>query len=242
MAMRGSNLANTAAKAVTSGNSQFGSDTPWARAIANAGGGGYAAENAARNGMDIAPGDNSSTVSNRNTMMPPMQADGTYSWKTPVAPTAPAWSLEGDPLYRSALEAGKSAFSFAQAQALADKQNQQTAGARQTKQIDTAAAESRRRLAGNYAARGMAGGGSASALAMAEARANAEQVAARTSIQDQLTALNNQYLENFGDASVVDPVTGKSTYDWTGTLAGQQYKTQAAQAAIQAQLARYGAA
>jgi hypothetical protein len=152
------------------------------------------------------------------------------------------FSLENDSVYRAALAAGKSAFSFAQAQALADKQNQQTAGARQTRQINTSAAEGRRRLAGNYAARGMAGGGSGSALAMAEARANAEQVAARTSISDQITALNNQYLENFGDPSVVDPVTGQSTYDWTGTLAGQQYKTQAAQAAIQAQLARYGVA
>jgi hypothetical protein len=151
------------------------------------------------------------------------------------------WTLEGDAVYRDALAAGKSAFTFAQAQALADKQNQQTAAAQQTKQINTNATEGRRRLAGNYAARGMAGGGSASALGMAEARANAEQVAARTSIADQLTALNNQYLENYGDASVVDPVTGKSTYDWTSTLAGQQYKTQAAQAAIQAQLARYGA-
>jgi hypothetical protein len=161
---------------------------------------------------------------------------------TEEAATPAPWSLESDPVYRDALAAGKSAFSFAQAQALADKQNQQTAGARQTKQIDTTAAEGRRRLAGNYAARGMAGGGSASALGMAEARANAEQVAARTSISDQITALNNQYLENYGDSSVVDPVTGKSTYDWTATLAGQQYKTQAAQAAIQAQLARYGVA
>jgi hypothetical protein len=144
------------------------------------------------------------------------------------------WTLEGDPLYQAALASGKSAFSFAQAQALADKQNQETAAAQSRKSLDTNATEARRRTAGNYAARGMAGG-AAGALSLAEARANAEQVAARTSIQDQISALNNQYLQNFGDASA----TG---YDWTGTLAGQQYKTQAAQAAIQAQLARYGAA
>ena len=181
------------------------------------------------------------TVSLRGSLMPPMQADGSYSWTTPAAPVAPAWTLEGDPLYQSALAAGKSAFTFAQAQALADKQNQETGAAQQRKSLDTNATESRRRLAGNYASRGMAGG-AAGALSQAEARANAEQVAARTSITDQLTALNNQYLQNYGDINAKDPITGKSTYDWTGTLDGQQYKTQAAQAAIQAQLARYGAA
>lgn len=181
---------------------------------------------------------NEPTVSLRGSLMPPMQADGTYSWAisapTTTANTPAPWTLEGDALYQQALAAGKSAFSFAQAQALADKQNQETSANQQRKSLDTNATESRRRLAGNYAARGMAGG-AAGALSMAEARANAEQVAARTSITDQLTALNNQYLQNYGDSSA----TG---YDWTGTLAGQQYKTQAAQAAVQAQLARYGAA
>jgi hypothetical protein len=155
---------------------------------------------------------------------------------TPVqaANTPAPWSLEGDAVYQAALASGKSAFSFAQAQALADKQNQETGAAQQRKQLDTSAAEGRRRLAGNYAARGMAGG-AAGALSMAEARANAQQVAAQTSIQDQISALNNQYLSNFGNAAA-------EGYDWTGTLAGSQYKTQAAQAAIQAQLARYGAA
>lgn len=157
-----------------------------------------------------------------------------YMAPTMTAATPAPWTLEGDALYQQALAAGKSAFSFAQAQALADKQNQETAANQQRKSLDTNAAESRRRLAGNYAARGMAGG-AAGALTMAEARQNAEQVAARTSITDQLTALNNQYLQNYGDASA-------KGYDWTGTLAGQQYKTQAAQAAVQAQLARYGAA
>lgn len=185
---------------------------------------------------------NEGTVSLRGSLMPQAQSDGSYlPWSTAGQAETPTWSLEGDPLYQSALAAGKSAFSFAQAQALADKQNQETGAAQQRKQLDTNATESRRRVAGNYAARGMAGG-AAGALSMAEARANAEQVAARTSITDQLTALNNQYLQNYGDASVKDPITGKSTYDWTGTLAGQQYKTQAAQAAVQAQLARYGAA
>lgn len=175
--------------------------------------------------------DDGSTVSLRGTLMPPVQPDGSYlPWGSAAEPVAPSWSLEGDPLYQSALAAGKSAFSFAQAQALADKQNQETGAAQQRKSLDTNAAEGRRRVAGNYAARGLAGG-AGGVLSMAEARANAEQVAARTSITDQLTALNNQYLQNYGAPGS----------DWTGTLVGQQYKTQAAQAAIQAQLARYGA-
>jgi hypothetical protein len=153
-----------------------------------------------------------------------------YIAPTMTANTPTPFTLESDPVYQAALASGKSAFSFAQAQALADKQNQETGAAQQRRQLDTSAAEGRRRLAGNYAARGMAGG-AAGALSMAEARANAEQIAAQTSITDQISALNNQYLSNFGNAAA-------QGYDWTGTLAGSQYKTQAAQAALQAQLAR----
>jgi hypothetical protein len=195
------------------------------------------------NGMIINDTSESMRMLNRPDAAAVQQANEDFGYMAPTqTANEPApWTLEGDAVYQQALAAGKSAFSFAQAQALADKQNQETGAAQQRKSLDTGATEGRRRLAGNYAARGMAGG-AAGALSQAEARANAEQVAARTSITDQLTALNNQYLQNYGDASVKDPITGKSTYDWTGTLAGQQYKTQAAQAAIQAQLARYGAA
>jgi hypothetical protein len=132
------------------------------------------------------------------------------------------------------MAAGKSQFSFAQNQALADKQNAETQAAQTRKSLDVNAAESRRRLAGNYAARGMAGG-AAGALTMAEAQANAQQVAARTSIQNQISSLNDQFLQNYGDVT-------SAKYDWTGTLAGQQYKTQAAQAALTAQLQKYGVA
>jgi hypothetical protein len=41
------------------------------------------------------------------------------------------------------------------------------------------------------------------------------------------------FLENYGNANAAG-------YDWTGTLAGQQYKTQAAQTALTAKLAEYG--
>lgn len=174
-------------------------------------------------------------VSLRNTLMPPMAADGTYSWNTPVAsavPATPKWALETDPLYSSAMAAGQAQFNYARNAALADKQTQELGLSNQRKALDTSATESRRRLAGNYAARGMAGG-AAGALSLAEAQANAEQVAARTSIADQITALNNNFLQNYGDVT-------SANYDWTGTLTGQQYKTQAAQQALEAALARYG--
>lgn len=144
-----------------------------------------------------------------------------------------SWTLEGDPVYNAAMTAGASQFNYARANALAGKQNTETGLATERKQLDANAAESRRRLAGNYAARGMAGG-AAGALTLAEAQQNARQVAAQTDIKDQISSLNMQFLENYGDVNA-------KGYDWTGTLAGQQYKTQAAQAAIQAQLAKYGA-
>ncbi len=142
---------------------------------------------------------------------------------------AAQWTLESDPLYQMALAGGQSEFNYSRNAALADKQTQESMAASERKNLDTGASESRRRLAGNYAARGMAGG-AAGALSQAEARANAEQIAARTSIQNKLDALNQQFLSNYGAVGS----------DWTGTLAGQQYKSQAAQQALSAQLARYG--
>jgi hypothetical protein len=147
------------------------------------------------------------------------------------AQTAVPWTLESDPVFQAAMASGSSTFNMARNAALAAKQNAETGAAGERRQLDVNAAENRRRLAGNYAARGMAGG-TAGALTMAEAQANARQVADRTSIADQISALNQDYLANYGAAGT----------DWTGTLMGQQYKTQAAQAAIQAQLAKYGVA
>lgn len=142
---------------------------------------------------------------------------------------AEQWTLESDPLYQMALAGGQSEFNYSRNAALADKQTQESMAVSERKNLDTGATESRRRLAGNYAARGMAGG-AAGALSQAEARANAEQIAARTSIQNKIDALNQQFLSNYGAVGS----------DWTGTLAGQQYKSQAAQQALSAQLARYG--
>ena len=175
------------------------------------------------------------TVSLRGSLMPQAQPDGSYlPWSTAGEPaiTTPAWSLETDPLYSSAMAAGQAQFNYARNAALAEKQTQELGLSSQRKALDTSATEARRRTAGNYAARGMAGG-AAGALSLAEARANAEQVASRTAIADQITALNNNFLQNYGDVTAAN-------YDWTGTLTGQQYKTQAAQQAIEAALGRLG--
>lgn len=151
---------------------------------------------------------------------------------TPSAPSTPAWSLETDPVYRSAINAGESSFNYARNAALAEKQTTETGIAKEKKAIGVNAAEARRRTAGNYAARGMAGG-AAGVASQAEARLNAEQIAAQTDLATQLKAVNDQFLQNYGDVT-------NAKYDWTGTLVGQQYKTQAAQQALEAALARYG--
>lgn len=140
-----------------------------------------------------------------------------------------AYDINNDPYYQNALAAGQSEFNLARNQAMADLQNQQTGAESNLRSLDKNATESRRRLAGNYAARGMAGG-AAGALTLAEARANAEQIASQTSIKDQIAALNQNYLSTYG-------ATGT---DWTGTLLGQKYKTAAVQQALQARLGQMG--
>lgn len=157
--------------------------------------------------------------------------DLTSGSSTEEKPVGTPWSLEGDPVYQAAYNSGQSQFNLARSKAMYDVNAAQQQSAQDRVALDTSSTESRRRLAGNYAARGMAGG-AAGAYTLAEAEANARQVAAQTSLKDKIAALNANFLENYG-------ATGT---DWTGTLAGQGYKTQAAQAAITAQLAKYGVA
>jgi hypothetical protein len=146
----------------------------------------------------------------------------------PVESAAQQWSLESDPVYQQAMAGGQSAFNVARAQAMADLQNRQTEAARAESDIKSSAAQSRERLAGNFAARGMAGG-AYGALTRAEAEANAQQITAQTDIKDQISSLTQQYLSKFG-------ATGT---DWTGTLAGQDYRNQAIQQALSALAPRY---
>lgn len=146
-------------------------------------------------------------------------------------PQVNPWTLESDPVYQAAMAQGQSQFNRSRNQAMFDKTAAEQTAAQDRQSLDKNATESRRRLAGNYAARGMAGG-AAGALTLAEAEANAKQIAAQTSLKDKIAAVNANYLENYGAVGT----------DWTGTLAGQEYKTAAAQAALNAQLAKYGAA
>ena len=154
-------------------------------------------------------------------------SEGT-SGSTTSESAASQWSLENDPVYKQAMAGGQSAFNVARARALAEKQNVQTDLAGAERDLERSAASSRERLAGNYAARGMAGG-AYGALTRAEAQANARQVSAQTSLKDQMAAVNQQYLEQFG-------ATGT---DWTGTLVGQDYRNQAIQQALGSLMPRY---
>lgn len=156
----------------------------------------------------------------------------------PPAVVGAAYSLEGDPVYQASMNAGQSQFNLGRANALANKTTQEMELGNQRKALDVNATEARRRTAGNYAARGMAGG-AAGALTLAEMQANAKQITAQTSIKDQIAALNANYLENYGNANQTD-AAGNKNFDWTSTLVGQNYKTQAAQNALTAQLARMG--
>jgi hypothetical protein len=157
--------------------------------------------------------------------------NATKASKPPVDATGKltGYKIENDPYFQNALAAGQSEFNLARNQALFDLQNQQTQADTNLRSLDKSSAQARTRLAGNYAARGMAGG-SAGALALAEARANAEQIASQTSIKDQIASLNQNYLANYG-------ATGT---DWTGTLLGQKYKTAAIQQALQSRLGQMG--
>jgi len=155
---------------------------------------------------------------------PAMQPiDYTNYEPVPVQSAAQQWTLESDPIYQQAIAGGQSAFNVARAQALADMQNRQTEAARSQRDIETSGAENRERLAGSFAARGMAGG-AYGALTRAEAEANARQITAQTDIKDQISAMNQQYLSRFG---TIDS-------DWTGTMAGQDYRNQAIQQALAA--------
>ena len=160
-----------------------------------------------------------------------MTADQVDTMNNAKSANITPWTLEGDPTYQAAMANAASQFNLGRANAMANKNAQEIALNNQTRDLNVASAESRRRLAGNYAARGMAGG-AAGALTLAEQQANAKQITAQTDIKDQISALNQNYLQNYG----------ANGSDWTGTLVGQQAKTAAAQAAITAQLAKYGVA
>lgn len=137
--------------------------------------------------------------------------------------------IEADPLYQLMINQGAAQFNTARSNELANIQDTETANNAERANIDKSATESRKRLAGNYAARGMAGG-AAGALTAAESELNARQLAAQTSLVDQIAALNRNFNRNFGAVGT----------DWRGTNVGQEYVASAAQEALKAKLAGMG--
>ncbi len=219
--------------------SQFGSSTPWAKAVAASKTNKKVVAPAPKKAAP-APAAKKPVTTKKPVAKKPAVKQPMATPVTPILGMAPEelapetealepWQLEYDPLYQQAIGAGQAQFNYARNAALAENQNFATNINQQRKALDADSTEARRRNAGNYAARGMAGG-AAGALTMAEAKMNADQVASRTSLADQLTAVNAQFLQNYGAIGS----------DWTGTLVGQQYKTNAVQQALDAALARYG--
>jgi hypothetical protein len=145
----------------------------------------------------------------------------------PAAEATPLpWDPYSDPVYLQQLQLAQSAFNNARTEALASKEKSRLYTEEELAGRKTTAEEQRRRLAGNYAARGM-GGGRAGALTRAEATVNARELAARTSLRDQISELDRQFTANYGAAGS----------DWLGTQAGSSAQQAALQAALQARLA-----
>lgn len=143
--------------------------------------------------------------------------------------TTTPWTLTNDPNYQAAMLQGQSAFNTSRANALAAMQNQTTGLNRQYAGLEQNAQIARRNLAGNFAARGM-GRGDYGAQYRAMDQMNAQEITAQTDIKDQISALNQNFLGNYGAIGT----------DWTGTIAGQGYQNTAIQQALAARLAQYG--
>ena len=138
----------------------------------------------------------------------------------------PEWTLEGDPFYQQALADAQAQFNLERIGAQGTKQYQEVGINRSLDERPATAEASRRRLAGNYAARGM-GGGNSGALSRAEAESNARETTARTGLREQLSELNRQFVGQYGaDGS-----------DWLGTLRGQSARDTASNFALQNRLA-----
>lgn len=161
----------------------------------------------------------------RGGFIPPVGEEGTSTVEGgPVSATQP--DIYSDPVYLTQLQYGQNAFNMARINALGDKERA-TLGIQDELAARVPAAEqARRRLAGNYAARGM-GGGRSGALSRAEAQQNAQELTARTSLRDQISELNRQFVANYGAEGS----------DWLGTAAGATTQSGALQAAINARLA-----
>ena len=143
---------------------------------------------------------------------------------TPAAPTP--YNVYDDPAYQQALAQAQSQFNLDRAAALANMQYEQRPIQRQLEERIPAAEAERRRLAGNFARRGMAGG-RYGALTRAEAEVNAREIGLRTGLREQIAELTRQFTANFGAEGT----------DWLGTRRGYEAQQAAIQAALQNRLA-----
>lgn len=157
----------------------------------------------------------------------PVQFTPSDPLPTPEPEPTP-YDVYNDPVYQAALQAAQSQFNLEAIGAQGAKDYQQTAIQGELDLRPQTAEAARRRLAGNYAARGM-GGGRAGALTRAEAEMNAREISARTSLRDQITELDRQFASNYGDF-------GSEGYDWLGTLRGQQAQQNAIEQALTTRL------
>jgi hypothetical protein len=146
--------------------------------------------------------------------------------ETEATPPPPEWTLEGDPFYQQALADAQAQFNLERIGAQGTKQYQEVGINRSLDERPATAEASRRRLAGNYAARGM-GGGNSGALSRAEAESNARETTARTGLREQLSELNRQFVGQYGAEGS----------DWLGTLRGQSARDTATNFALQNRLA-----
>jgi hypothetical protein len=136
------------------------------------------------------------------------------------------YNVYDDPFYQQALAGAQSQFNLDRIDALASQQYQQLPIQRQLEQRPEQAEAARRRLAGNFAARGMAGG-RAGVLTRAEAQANAREISARTGLREQIAELGRQFTSQFGAEGT----------DWLGTRRGMEAQQSALQQALQNRLA-----
>jgi hypothetical protein len=143
----------------------------------------------------------------------------------PIEPE-PQYSVYDDPFYQQALQGAQSRFNLDRASALAGNQYEERGINRQLEDRKGTAEDSRRRLAGNYASRGM-GGGRAGALTRAEADMNARELTARTGLREQIAELGRQFTSQYGAEGS----------DWLGTRYGMEAQQSAIQQALQNRLA-----
>lgn len=145
---------------------------------------------------------------------------------TETGPAPTPYNVYDDPFYQQALAAAQSQFNLDRINALAGMQYQQLPIQRQLDMRPQEAEAARRRLAGNFASRGMAGG-RYGALTRAEAQANARELSARTGLREQIAELGRQFTSQFGAEGT----------DWLGTRRGMEAQQSALQAALQNRLA-----